>query len=95
MADTIPDETGAPTVDAVASSNFADAPGPDSLMRAVQWAEIYKADPEFARFFDWLSKRKDPTRPDMMDILHEIPEHFGPGEVPPPIRTYFAKTLSK
>jgi hypothetical protein len=82
-------------------STFADDPGPldwridDPLLRAADWAELFRRDFEYESFFDWFDKRNDDQRPDRLSLLNEIPLHFSPEQIPPPLRTHFKKVFGQ
>lgn len=63
----------------------------DPLLRAASWSELYRTDFEYEAFWDWFDRRNDPMRTDRLQLLSEIPLHFAPTEVPPPLRRHFVK----
>lgn len=66
----------------------------DPLLRSIEWSELYRRDFEYERFYQWLDRRNDPLRPDRMGLLAEIPLHFGPSEIPPPLRRHFLEEFN-
>jgi hypothetical protein len=67
----------------------------DPLLRAGEWAELFRRDFEYEAFFDWFDKRNDDMRPDRLSLLGEIPLHWAPEQVPPPLRKYFRDLMNK
>ena len=61
---------------------------------AYRWAQLYKNDVEYERFFDWIGRRSNPERTDFKQILDSIPLNWGPESLPPPLRRYFLKRFS-
>lgn len=66
----------------------------EPLLRSIEWSELYRTDFEYERFYEWLDRRNDPLRPDRMALLGEIPLHFGPAEIPPPLRRHFVEEFN-
>ena len=65
------------------------APNEATVDVAYRWAQLYKNDVEFERFFDWIGRRSNPERTDFKQILDSLPLTFGPEDLPPPLRRYF------
>jgi len=90
--------SGAKPVPAIASPLAQDEPVKQDPLRtpneatvdvAYRWAQLYKNDVEYERFFDWIGRRSNPERTDFKQILDSLPLTFGPEDLPPPLRRYF------
>lgn len=61
---------------------------------AYRWAKLYTNDIEYEPFFTWIGRRSNPERTDFHDILQSLPMHWGPEQLPPPLRRHFLKRFS-
>jgi hypothetical protein len=75
--------------DSLKFEDVATAKGEATVDVAYRWAQLYKNDVEFERFFDWIGRRSNPERTDFKQILDSLPLTFGPEDLPPPLRRYF------
>lgn len=62
---------------------------------AYKWSKLYARDFEFEPFFKWIDKRSNPERTDFHEILDSLPMHWGPEDLPPPLRRFFLKRFSR
>lgn len=93
LTDTKPPATEEPHV--LSSQDMGEDLAPDPLERASQWSELYRGDFEYDTFWQWFDRRNNDHRPDRMSLLSEIPLHFGPSEIPPPLRKHFRETFNQ
>lgn len=68
--------------------------GPDVSI-AYRWSKLYDKDIEYEPFFNWIGRRSNPERTDFNDILESLPLHWGPEDLPPPLRRFFLQRFSK
>lgn len=101
MADETPGQWQATTTPSLLaperSLSFADVAGgaePDVDV-AYRWSQLYNKDIEYERFFEWMGRRSNPERTDHREILESLPLHWGPEDLPPPLRRFFLSRFSR
>lgn len=62
---------------------------------AYRWSKLYSKDIEYEPFFNWIDRRSNPERTDFHEILESLPLHWGPEDLPPPLRRFFLQRFSK
>lgn len=85
----------APVSSSLSFSEVASAVGEPDVDVAYRWAKMYEKDIEYEPFFNWIGRRMNPERTDRREILESLPLHWGPEDLPPPLRRFFLRRFSK